>query len=120
MLSASYYEQATEKPTCLGRGLLTEEGKVPAHLVLYKGKNKGRYQLNVNKKASNSGKSKRHAKANKEPRLLVSYLSEARDNPVCIVNIYRQRMRIEGNIRDTKCAHYGLGLKKVSRSPSSE
>lgn len=111
-LSASYYEQARGKPTCLGRGLLTEEGKVPAHLVLYKGKSKGRHQLNVNKKASNSGKSKRHAKANKEPWLLVSSLSEARENPVCIVNIYRQRMRIEENIRDTKCAHYGLGLKK--------
>jgi hypothetical protein len=34
------------------------------------------------------------------------------------VNIYRQRMRIEENIRDTKWLNYGLGLKNsLSRSP---
>lgn len=27
-----------------------------------------------------------------------------------VVNIYRQRMRIEENFRDTKCHRYGLGL----------
>jgi len=33
------------------------------------------------------------------------------------VNIYRQRMRIEENFRDTKCPHYGLGHKNsLSRS----
>lgn len=110
-LSSSYFEQATSKPSYIGHGVLTEEGKVPAYFVLYKGKSKGRHQLNVNKKISKSGKSKIHAKANKEPWLLVTSVSEARDNPVYIINIYRQRMRIEENIRDTKCPHYGLGLK---------
>ncbi len=38
-------------------------------------------------------------------------LSQSQDNPNHIVNIYRQRMRIEENFRDTKCPHYGLGLK---------
>ena len=36
-LSKTLFEQATGKPTCIGHGLLTEEGKVPAHFVLYKG-----------------------------------------------------------------------------------
>ena len=110
-LSSSYFEQATSKPSYIGHGLLTEEGKVPAHFVLYKGKSKGRHQHNVDKKISKSGKSKTHAKANKEPWLLVTSISAAQDNPVNIINIYRQRMRIEENIRDTKCPHYGLGLK---------
>ena len=45
-------------------------------------------------------------------------LPRARDNPNFIVNIYRQRMRIEENFRDTKCPHYGLGLKNsLTRTP---
>lgn len=111
-LSSTYFVQATGKPTYLGHGLLTEEGKVPAHFVLYKGKSKGRVSLNRNKKRSSSVMSKRYSKANKEPWLLVSSLEEATLNPNLLVNIYRQRMRIEENIRDTKCPHYGLGLKK--------
>ncbi|MDP3562406.1 MAG: IS4 family transposase [Legionellaceae bacterium] len=117
-LSASFFEQATGIPTHLGAGLLTEEKQVPAHLVLYKGKGKNRHQRNFNKKISASGKSKKHSKAAKEPWLLVISLPLARDNPTHIVNIYPQRMRIEENFRDTKCPHYGLGLKNsLTRSP---
>lgn len=44
-------------------------------------------------------------------------LPQAQDKPMLITNIYRQRMRIEENIRDTKCPHYGLGLKdSITRS----
>lgn len=117
-LSASFFEQATGAPTHLGRALLTEEKKVPIHLVLYKGKNKNRHKRTLNKKMSASGMSKRHSKAAKEPWLLVTSLLQSRDNPNHIVNIYRQRMRIEENFRDTKCPHYGLGLKNsLTRSP---
>jgi Transposase DDE domain len=111
-LSSSYFEQATRIPKYLGQGLLTQEGKIPVHLVLYKGKPKGRQQINKNKKKSSSGKSKVYSKANKEPWVLVSSISLAKEKPVLITNIYRQRMRIEQNIKDTKCPHYGLGLKK--------
>ena len=45
------------------------------------------------------------------PWILVTSLKEAALNPILIGTIYRQRMRIEENIRDTKCAHYGLGLR---------
>ena len=105
-LSATFFEQATGKPTYIGQGLLTEEGKVPAHFVLYKGKNKQRHQYNINKKISRSSKSKRHAKTNKEPWLLVTSLAYVQNEPKLAINIYRQRMRIEENIRDTKCPHY--------------
>lgn len=116
-LSSNYFKQATSIPTYIGQGLLTEEGKVPAQFVLYKGKSKGRHRLNKNKKNSHSGKSKRYAKANKEPWFLVTSL-QAKEKPVLITNIYRQRMRIEENIRDTKCPHYGLGLKNsLTRCP---
>lgn len=118
MLSAQYGQQATGKPTHLGQGLLTKKGKVPAYFVLYKGKGKGRHQINNNKKKSRSGKSKRHANTQTQPWLLVTSIPQAQYKPVLITNIYRQRMRIEENIRDTKCSHYGLGLKNsLTRAP---
>lgn len=117
-LSSLFFEQATGKPKHLGQALLTEDKQVPVHLVLYKGKSKNRHQRNINKKISASGKSKRHSKAAKEPWLLVTSLLHTHDNPNHIVNIYRQRMRIEENFRDTKCPHYGLGLKaSLTRTP---
>ncbi len=111
-LSSTYFKQATAEPTCIGHGKLTEIGQVPAYFVLYKGKIKGRGSLTVNKKRRRSSTSKRYSIAQKEPWLLVTSLSDASSNPKLIVNIYRQRMRIEENIRDTKCSHYGLGLKE--------
>lgn len=111
-LASDYFEQATTKPSYVGHGLLTKEGQVPVNIVLYKGKAKGRHRLNCYKKRSGDGMSERHSKAAKEPWLLVTSLNEAKCNPSLISNIYRQRMRIEENIRDTKCPHYGLGLKK--------
>ena len=86
-LSSSFFEQATGKPTHLGHALLTEEKQVPVHLVLFKGKSKNRHQRNLNKKISASGKSKKHSKAAKEPWLLVTSLSQARDNPQYAITI---------------------------------
>jgi hypothetical protein len=117
-LSSLFFKQATGKPAHLGYALLTEKEQVPVHIVLYKGKNKNRHKRNLNKKISASGKSKRYSKAGKEPWVLVTSLSQARDNTANVVNIYRQRMRIEENFRDTKCSHYGQGLKhSLTKSP---
>lgn len=116
-LSSTYFSQASSIPTYLGEGMLTEEGKVPVQCVLFKGKSKGRHKINKNRKTSKSGKSKRYAIGNKEPWFLVTSL-QAKERPVLITNIYRQRMRIEENIRDTKCTRYGLGLKNsLTRCP---
>ena len=118
-LSSLFFKQATGKPAHLGHALLTEKERVPVHIVLYKGKNKNRHKRNLNKKISAAGKSKRYSKAGKEPWVVVTSLSQARDNPAHIVNIYRQRMRIEENFRDTKCSHYGQGLKhSLTKSPA--
>lgn len=66
-LSSTYVEYATAKPTYIGSHLLTQEGRVPVNLVLYKEKRKKRVKLNRYKKKSCSGKSKRYAKASNEP-----------------------------------------------------
>lgn len=111
-LSSNYFEQATSKPTYIGHGLLTERGKISANFIAYKGPSKGRKTLTLNKKRQRSGKkNKVYSKSYKEPWILVTSLKKAKLHPYLIVNIYRQRMRIEENIRDSKCPHYGLGLK---------
>lgn len=111
-LSKNFFQDATSRPTYIGYGLLTKDGKVPGNFVLYKNVNKARHKININKNISRSGKSKRYSTANKEPWLLVTSLASTDDIAKQTVNIYRQRMRIEENIRDTKNPHYGLGLKK--------
>lgn len=118
-LSSTYFEQATAKPTYLGHGLLTHEGKVPSNFVLYKSPGKGRKVLTLNKRGQRLGKKdKVYSKSNKEPWLLATSLTEALIKPFLVVNIYRQRMRIEENIRDTKSYRYGLGLKSsLTRCP---
>jgi len=118
-LSKSLFAGANGNPKYLGHGRLTETQQVPAHFVLYKGKKKNRHKLNVNKTRSRASKSKRHAKAYEEPWLLVTSLSSSSEAPNEAVNIYRQRMRIEENFRDTKCTRYGFGLKE-SRSRKTQ
>jgi hypothetical protein len=108
-LSSDYFNQATTKPVYVGSGWLTKEKQVPVNTALYKGKGKGRHFLNCYKKRRCDGMSERHSKSAREPWVLVTSLEEAKYNSVLIINIYRQRMRIEENIRDTKCPHYGLG-----------
>ena len=118
-LSKTLYEGACETPIYLGHGVLTEAQQVPAHFVLYKGKKKNRHKLNENKTRSQSRKSNQHAQAHKEPWLLVTSLEPSEKLAQEIVKIYRQRMRIEENFRDTKCTRYGFGLKE-SRSRSTQ
>lgn len=118
-LSNSFYNKATNKPTHLGHGVLTYKGQVPAHFVLYKGKSKGRHKLNHNKSHSHNARSKRYARAHKEAWVLATSLPLSTDIAIRTVKIYRQRMRIEENFRDTKCTRYGFGLKE-SRSRSTD
>lgn len=102
-LSSTYFEQATAQPIYIGHGLLTHETRLPTNFVLYKSPRKGRKTLTLNKKKKRSGgKNKAYSKSHKEPWLLVTSLAEAKIKPFLVVNIYRQRMRIEENIRDTK------------------
>lgn len=69
----------------------------------------------MRKYASNN---KRYIKAHKEPWLLVTTLYQSNEMALKTVKIFRQRMRIEENFRDTKCTRYGFGLRESrSRSP---
>ena len=119
MLSKDLYKDATGTPTFLGEGLLTKTGKVPVHVISYKGKSHSRHKLNQNKKRCESSKSNQYAAAHKEPLLLVTSLKMTGNMATKVVTIYSQRMRIEENIRDTKSSKYGFGLGQ-SRTRSIE
>ena len=116
--SASLCAVASNTPVSLGHGLLTRERKVSAQFIVYKGASKGRHKLNCYGKPSLSGKDKIFSRSHKEPWVLVTSIISKKSIASKIVLIYKQRMRIEENFRDTKCPHYGLGLKdSLSRSP---
>jgi hypothetical protein len=118
-LSSNFYEKATGVPTCIGHGILTESTKVPVNFVLYKGKSKKRHRVNKKENLKPGGMAERYSKAQKEPWLLATSLRGLKDLAIKTVNVYRQRMRIEENFRDTKCTRFGFGLKE-SRSRSTE
>ncbi|MDF1646532.1 MAG: IS4 family transposase [Legionellaceae bacterium] len=108
VMSKRLHVDATENPKYLGESMLTKKGQVPASFVLYKGKPKPRkYKSRVRQTGRNT---RTHKQSVHEPWLLVTSLSEGQVARQA-VNIYRQRMRIEENFRDTKCTRYGLGLK---------
>lgn len=116
--SASLFKVASKTPVHLGRGILTRERRVPVQFIVYKGLSKGRHKLNCYGKPSLSGKDKLLSRSNKEPWVLVTSMTSDKVIASKAVHIYKQRMQIEENFRDTKCPHYGLGLKKsLSRSP---
>jgi hypothetical protein len=75
------------KKTHVGQALLTVKTQAPVDMVLYKGKSKDRQLYAPYKKTHTSTKSNRYSIAAKEPWLLVTSLSLARDNPGRTVNI---------------------------------
>ena len=112
MLTSSLYPEAKATPKFLGKAILTKKEQVCANFVIYKKKSKGRHRLTHKQSKSCSGSSKRYAKGHSEPWLLVTSLETSKHIAKNVVNIYRQRMRIEENFRDTKCTRYGFGLKE--------
>ncbi|MCR9067012.1 MAG: IS4 family transposase, partial [Cytophagales bacterium] len=107
-LSKSLYEGATGNPKHLGEGVLTQKGQVPASFVLYKEKPK--YRRYKARSRRIGGGANKYVQSVNEPWLLVTSIS-GDDVAKQTINIYRQRMRIEENFRDTKCTRYGFGLK---------
>ena len=115
--SASLFPPASSTAVHIGPGILTRERQVPAHFIVYRGISKGRHKLNQYGKRSLSGKSKIYSRSHKEPWALVTSMA-LNKSASKVVHIYKQRMQIEENFRDTKCPQYGFGLKKsLSRSP---
>ena len=109
-LCETFYENATTTPACIGQGLLTQANEIDCHFISYKSLKKDRVKLNKDKKRCMGGHSQKHAKANKEPWILATFLPHSKLLAEQTVKIYKQRMQIEETFRDTKCNRYGFGL----------
>ncbi len=118
-LSGSLYKKATSIPTFLGGGTLTKRKKIFVNFILHKGKSKNRGRKNKREDLRPGNMCERYSKSHKEPWLLATTLESSDDLALKTVNIYRQRMRIEENFRDTKSTRFGFGLNEC-RTRSTE
>lgn len=100
----SLHPQATATPSVLGEVRLARSQAHVCQLVIYKSKAKGRHEINRYGKRSRSQRSKKAARAAREPWILASNLPAGRKLAHRVVQIYCQRMQIEESFRDMKSA----------------
>ena len=110
----SLHKDATATPTLLGEIELCKEHEFKTTLYRYKGKALGRKNKTKRGKIKQTSQSKKHAKANKEPWLLVSSLTLNSNIAKKVVTMYSLRMQIEEGFRDLKSTRYGFGFEHVN------
>lgn len=110
----SLHPDATDTPTLLGTIELCKDHEYKTTLYRYKGKPLGRKNKTKRGTVKQTNQSKKHAKANKEPWLLVSSLPITSHSAKKIVKIYSVRMQIEEGFRDLKSTKYGFGFEHVN------
>lgn len=110
----SLHKDATATPTFLGEIELCKEHGFKTRLYRYKGKALGRKNKTKRGTIKQTNQSKKQAKANKEPWLLVSSLHINSKTAKKVVEIYSLRMQIEEGFRDLKSTKYGFGFEHVN------
>ena len=115
LAAKSLYAKATRKPKCLGSARWVRSHPLNGERVTFYRPAKGRIQLTAQHHPSKSSASRKHAKREKEPWLLVVSPSLKAFSAVRVVDYYRSRMQIEEGLRDTKSTHYGLDFTSESR-----
>jgi hypothetical protein len=110
----SLYDNANASAQSLGGIDWTATNTLKANLALIKTPQQHREKKTKTHKKSEASYSKKQAKREAEPWLLVYSLSLTTSTAKRIVGLYKTRMQIEENFRDTKNAHYGLGVCKLS------
>lgn len=107
----SLYEQATSEPATIGEVKLAKSNKLDSQLYLYKkfeeeaAKEKA-VQL---RKIKHGRKEKDYSNAAKKPWLIASSLEIPAGK---IMAIYKRRMKIEHDFRDSKDPKWGLGIRE--------
>jgi len=115
LAAKSLYAKATRKPKCLGSARWVRSHPLDGELVAFYRPAKGRKHLTAQHQPSKSSASRKHAKREKEPWLLVVSPSLKTFSAARVVAYYRSRMQIEEGLRDTKSTHYGLDFTSESR-----
>ena len=115
LAAKSLYAKATKKPKCLGSARWVRSHPLDGELVTFYQPAKGRKHLTSQHLPSKASASRKHAKREKEPWLLVVSPSLKAFSAARVVAYYRSRMQIEEGLRDTKSTHYGLDFTSESR-----
>jgi len=107
-----FFEQATSKVQALGQLLYAKKALFPCHAALYKGKPTGRTTTKKRGGASQCTTVKYQQQKAKEPWLIIYNLpAHWKNQAVLSINLYKQRMQIEENFRDTKSSRVGISLE---------
>lgn len=111
------YEQASSQPETIGAVMLTKSRRCQSHLYLYKRLEAQAHREGKSlRKIKHGKKEKEYKNAAKKPWLIASSLAISAEK---IMAIYRKRMKIEHDFRDSKDPRWGLGLRESrSKDPS--
>jgi len=111
------YARAHARPQALGAFAVVRSNPVTGHLFLIKRPKRHRIHKSIFGQRVRSRRSRKQARAQREPWLLAASPSLAHLDAAQIINAYAKRMQIEESFRDLKCARYGLGFElHLSRS----
>lgn len=104
--------RASARAKSLGELWLCRSRPIRTCFYLYRGKSKGRVQVNLSGQRSRKTESKRSAARGREPWLLVSNLPRAYATAKRVVRLYRTRMQIEESFRDLKAPRCGFAMRE--------
>lgn len=106
----SLYEQATSNPESIGAVKLAKSNKLDSQLYLYKKfkEEATKEQVAKVRKIKHGRKEKDYCNAAKKPWLIASSFEIPAGK---IMTIYKRRMKIEHDFRDSKDPKWGLGIR---------
>lgn len=108
----SLYRLATPRAQDLGQVGWVRRAPLVGRLILIRHPKHGRKDRTLAGPSRRSRRSRKHARQVREPWLLVAAPALANLTPRQIMRIYKTRMQIEENFRDTKSSTYGLGIAR--------
>lgn len=106
------YAKASTIPKALGVFEQVRSAPLMCALYLVRKKKQRRVKKTLMGDRARSKHSKKNARREREPWLLASSLSLAEMPAKTIVKLYRTRMQIEENFRDSKDPYYGFGFSR--------
>jgi hypothetical protein len=111
----SLYELAKSKPKMLGSAFWVRKHPLQGRLLIVRKKAKGRKDKTATGGVAKNARSRKLAKRELEPWLLVFSLSLPNYSAKTLMSYYQTRMQIEEGFRDTKNSAFGLGMAKQAR-----
>ncbi len=107
----SLYDQASRRPRRLANAQIVQSRPWACELVLYRRARRERVHQGCHGTRSRSGHSRKQARREREPWLLVTSLYADQASCRQIVGLYSRRMQIEQSFRDLKSARFGAAFR---------